>query len=208
MGLFDTLKKVVNSEVKHAINSSAHNAINDISKGISKTVSEVIDNKSEKISFASLPKNLSELQALKESSLDTPFKTAALAMAVLCNYENDANATFEMLDFLKGPESVNEFEKQFFSDRLKGKAYKPFSFFEGATAENGYKPSVPYTIVVSDNKYSYTDEVWATLYVKSAGADSKEPIKLRKKPSTGQWFINDIQCLTDIRIPVADDPWA
>ena len=33
-------------------------------------------------------------------------------------------------------------------------------------------------------------------------------IKLRKKPSTGQWFLNDIQCLSDIRVPASEDPWA
>ena len=25
--------------------------------------------------------------------------------------------------------------------------------------------------------------------------------------STGQWFLNDIQCLSDIRTPAAYDPW-
>ena len=29
---------------------------------------------------------------------------------------------------------------------------------------------------------------------------------LRKNPSTGQWFLNEIQCLADIRVPVAEDP--
>lgn len=33
-------------------------------------------------------------------------------------------------------------------------------------------------------------------------------IKLRKKPSTGQWFLNDIQCLSEIRVPQEADPWA
>jgi len=46
------------------------------------------------------------------------------------------------------------------------------------------------------------------MYVTSGGADSPRPIKLRKKPSTGQWFLNEIQCLSDIRTPVAADPWA
>lgn len=113
-----------------------------------------------------------------------------------------------MLDFLKGPEPVSPFEKQFIRDRLVGKEYKVLSFFAGTSPENGYKPSMPYTITVSENPYSYAQENWATLYVKSSGADSERPIKLRKKPSTGQWFINDIQCLADIKVPVSEDPWA
>ena len=158
--------------------------------------------------FMSLPKSLEELMNLPEAVLNSPFKTAALTIAVLCNYENDSYATFEMLNYLKGPENVSEYEKQFIRERLKGKGYKTYSYFAGATPENGYTPTKPYSISVYDNPYSFPDENWATLYVKSSGADSPRGIKLRKKPSTGQWFLNDIQCLSDIRLPVAEDPWA
>lgn len=34
------------------------------------------------------------------------------------------------------------------------------------------------------------------------------PLKLRNKPSTGQWFLWEQQLLTGIRIPVEADPWA
>ncbi len=165
-------------------------------------------NKSETFTFEKLPKNQEELTSFKEASLDTPFKTAALALCALTNFANSPEDTFAMLDFLKGPEPVSPYEKQFIKDRLAGKEYKVMSFFAGATPENGYKASVPYSISVSDNPHSYAEENWATLYVKSSGADSERPIKLRKKPSTGQWFINDIQCLSDIRVPVSEDPWA
>ena len=90
----------------------------------------------------------------------------------------------------------------------RGKTYKVKSFFAGATVENGYTPTMPLTITISDNPYSYPDPNWATLYLKSAGADTVRPIKFRKKPSTGQWFLNDYQNLSDIRVPAADDPWA
>lgn len=161
-----------------------------------------------RFSFNSLPSNLGQLQSIPESNLDTPFKTAALTMVALCQYEKNEQATIEMLNFLKGPENVSVYEQQFIKERLKNKQYKVLSFFEGATPENGYVPNVPYTIEVTDNPYSYPDDNWATMFVKSAGADSPRQIKLRKKPSTGQWFLNEIQCLSDIRIPVAADPWA
>lgn len=160
------------------------------------------------ITFNSLPTNIAELQALPEASLDTPFKTAALALAVLCNYEKNPAATVEMMNFLKGPEPMSNYEQGFIKERLAGKYYKTFSFFAGATVENNYTPTQPYQITVEANPYSFNEENWATMYVKSAGADSPRPIKLRKKPSTGQWFINEVQCLSDIRIPVAADPWA
>ena len=88
------------------------------------------------------------------------------------------------------------------------KCYKPFSFFNGATPENGYKPTTPYTIAIYENPYSFDNENWATLWVKSGGGDNMRSIKLRKKPSTGQWFLNEIQCLSDIRVPASEDPWA
>lgn len=203
MGFFDSLKSSVKSEVNrnvnNAMNSAVNNAVNNIGKGKSS---------SEKFTFAALPTSVAELQALPEASMDSPYKTAALALAALCNFEKDQEATFAMLDFLKGPEPLNPTEKQFLKDRLRGKEYKSFSFFEGATVANGYVPTAPYTITVSSNPYSFDEENWATMHVQSSGADSPRPIKLRKKPSTGQWFINDIQCLSDIRIPAAQDPWA
>ena len=51
--------------------------------------------------FPSVPKNVEELKALPESDLSTPFKTCALTMLVLLNYEKDTQATIDMLNFLK-----------------------------------------------------------------------------------------------------------
>jgi hypothetical protein len=162
----------------------------------------------EKFIFNFVPKNVEELKSLPESSLNSPYKTAALSLLVLCNYGNNVEETYKMLDFLRGPDPMTPFGKQFLRDRLSGKNYKPFSFFEGASNTNGYKPSVPLTITISETPYSFNDENWATMYVQSFGADSLRSIKLRKKPSTGQWFLNDVQCLSDIRVPAEEDPWA
>ncbi|MBQ9458579.1 MAG: hypothetical protein IJU66_01435 [Oscillospiraceae bacterium] len=162
----------------------------------------------ETFTFAALPCSLAELRALPEASLDSPYKTAALTLAALCAYEKDESAVHEMLNYLKGPEELSTLEKQFLRDRLAGKGYKCLSFFAGATPQNGYAPETPYRITVSATPYSFDNENWATLYVTSGGADSPRPIKLRKKPSTGQWFLNEIQCLSDIRVPAAQDPWA
>ncbi len=199
MGLFDSILKSAGNAIKNETAKPAPSGTPAVAKG---------GHHQESIVFSALPTNLAELQALPEASLDTPYKTAALTIAVLCAYENDPDTCIGMLDFLKGPADVSNYEKGFIRERLAGKYYKTFSFFEGATPENGYKPSVPYAITVSENPYSFDEENWATLYVTSGGADHPRPIKLRKKPSTGQWFVNDIQCLADIRVPVEEDPWA
>ena len=163
---------------------------------------------SQRFTFATLPRSVAQLQAMPEFSLQSPFQTVALTMAALCLYEEDPETTFAMLDVLKGPESLSPFEKQFLHERLRDKGYKVRSFFENATPENGYTPAVPYTITVSESPHSYPAEHWATLYVTSGGADAPRSIKLRRKPSTGQWFLNEIQCLSDIRLPAEADPWA
>ena len=199
MSIFDSLKRQVKSQLKREASKLVNDAVQNIGKG---------RNHSETFSFSALPMRLDDLKALPEASLDSAFKTTALTILALCRYEQDQAAALEMLDFLKGPEEVSTYEKQFIQERLRGKEYKARSFLAGATPENSYQPTVPYTITVSENPYSFDNENWATLYVTSGGADNPRPIKLRKKPSTGQWFLNDIQCLSDIRVPTAEDPWA
>ena len=140
--------------------------------------------------------------------MDSAFKTTALTILALCRYETSPEDAFAMLDFLKGPAEVSGYEKQFIRERLQGKAYIPRSYLAGATPQNGYQPTTPYKVTVIENPYSFDNENWATLYVASGGADNPRNIKLRKKPSTGQWFLNDIQCLSEIRVPVSEDPWA
>lgn len=157
--------------------------------------------------FNSLPKNVAELQRLPEAKLSTPYATAALTVLALTRYEESPEDCIEMLNFLKGPEDVSTYEKQFIRERLKDKYYKTFSFFKGTRPDNNYTPTKPYTVTVSSNPYSFDNDGWATLYLTSSGADSPRPVKLRKKPSTGEWFLNEIQFLSDIRLPANQDKW-
>ena len=203
MGLFDSLKRQAESTIKREVSQGINKAVNNAAQPVAKG-----RNYTETFTFASLPTSIAELQALPESNLDSAFKTTALTLAVLCNYEHNPDATVEMLNFLKGPGEVSGFEKQFIKEHLGSEGYKARSFFEGATPQNSYKPNVPYKITVIENPYSFDNENWATLYVQSGGADNPRPMKLRKKPSTGQWFLVEIQCLADIRVPVEEDPWA
>lgn len=157
------------------------------------------------ISFDRLPGNLEELKKLSEASFNDEYGTAALAVLTLCVFESSPSDCYEMLDYIKGPGSVSEYEKQFIRDRLCGKGYVMRSYFEGTSPENDYTPSLPYTIKISDNPYSYQNEGYATLYLTSSGADSQRQVQLRKKGE--QWFVWDIFLYPDIRVPVSQDPW-
>lgn len=166
-------------------------------------------NKTKSFTFQAIPKSLPELQALPEAGLTDVYATAALTVLALARYEQDRDASLAMLDWLKGPDNLSVAERQHIADRfMDGKYYKVRSFFDGATPANDYTPSTPLRIQVSSNPYSFDNENWATLYLSSGGADNPRPVRLRKKPSTGQWFLVEIQFLGDIRTPVARDKWA
>ena len=203
MSIFDSLKQAAISALKResrkAVNKAVNTAVQNIGKG---------RNHTETFTFDALPQTLEALQTLPEAKLDTAFKTTALTILALSRYESDPQTAYAMLSWLKGPDDFSTSEKSFLQDRLRGKEYKVRSFFEGATPENDYTPNKPYVISVIENPYSFDNENWATLYVTSGGADNPRNIKLRKKPSTGQWFLNDIQCLSDIRLPKSEDKWA
>ena len=203
MSIFDSLKQAAISALKResrkAVNKAVNTAVQNIGKG---------RNHTETFTFDALPQTLEALQALPEAKLDTAFKTTALTILALSRYESDPQTAYAMLSWLKGPDDFSTSEKSFLQDRMRGKEYKVRSFFEGATPENDYTPNKPYVISVIENPYSFDNENWATLYVSSGGADNPRNIKLRKKPSTGQWFLNDIQCLSDIRLPKSEDKWA
>lgn len=166
-------------------------------------------NKSEVVTFDYLPKNVAELQPLAEQCFGSPFKIAALSVAVMMNYEADKDATVEMINYLRGPRPLSPFDIQFLRDRLGGKMYVVRSYFNGTSVENDYTiPPAPFAIEVSDNPYSYQNADYATLYLHSSGADNPRPVTLRLKPSTGQWFLWEHTFLADIRQPQSQNPWA
>ena len=196
MGFFDALKSKAVQNAENAVRSAVGSA------------AQSIGNHSETVTLPSLPQSLAELQALPQADLQNPYGTVALALAALCRYEESADDCLQMLDYLRGPRPLSPMDKQFLRDRLVGKAYVPVSYFEGTSPQNDYKPSVPYRITVKKNPYSAQGDDFLTLYVHSSGADNDRIVEVRRKPSTGQWFLWEIKCLSDIRIPVSSDPWA
>ncbi|HBB13813.1 MAG TPA: hypothetical protein DCZ76_05980 [Treponema sp.] len=161
---------------------------------------------SKTITFSSLPQNCAELTALPQAKLTDPFEVAALVVAVLCRYEQSVDDCIEMLNLLKGPQPLSNYDKQFLKDRLVGKYYVPRSYFAGTSPQNNYEPTKPYSVTVSENSHSYDQEGYVTLWITSSGADSQRSVKLRQKGD--QWFLWENFLMPDIRNPAAEDPWA
>ena len=158
--------------------------------------------------FTALPKDLSQMQAMKEASMDSPYKTAALTVCALCAYAEDKDRGREMLDFLRGPRPLTPHDISFLNDRFRdGQTYVPFSYFQGATPQNNYTPNKPFELVISSNQYSDDNKGYKKLFLTSGGADSQRAIILRQA-QTGKWYLWEQEILVGIRTPASQNPWA
>ena len=210
MGLFDSIKKQVNDIAREVGGPELGSQVSKMTAGGEAAVKNMMNsakNKSESIVFDRIPTTLEEFKALPQATLSTPFDTAALTVVALSFYPKDRELCLAMLQEISGPRQISQAEKQFINDRFMDKDYVPRSFFNGATPQNDYTPSTPYTIVVSENPYSYADEGYATLFLKSGGADSERAVQLRKAKD-GKWYLWEQFILADIRKPESQNPWA
>ena len=213
MGLFDSLLNRVENTIQGAVTSSSRKAMNDALKGADKMANDAVKNirqKKETFTFTKLPENLEELKALPQANLTDPFGVVALVILAMNNINNNYDNASQMLNFLKGPAPLMNQEIARMKEQLTGKDYHMLSYFEGTSPENNYKPTEPYKITVFDHPNSYDNqkEGYVTLWVKSSGADSDRQVRLRKKGSTGEWFLNEEYLTSGIRIPKEKDAWA
>lgn len=186
----------------------ASKAANQLGKAVKQGVSNAVNNKREKIVFNSLPETYEQFISLPQASLSTPFQTAAMTVLAFCFYPKDSELCYRMIDFLRGPRPMNGADKQFIADRFRDKDYVPRSYFAGTTPSNDYQPSVPYTVEVRENQYTYSTDGIAKLFIPSGGADDPRPIQLRKAKD-GKWYLWEYSSiLLGIRQPESSNPWA
>jgi hypothetical protein len=160
------------------------------------------------IEISTIPKNVEEMRAMKEFYFSSAFQVAALFILAISNYSISPENCYEMIDALKGPVKMNQYEKNFIKDRMRSKAdYIGKAYFVGATPSNNYTPSLPYRIVVEENSHSFDTDGFAIVYIKTSGADTPRPVTLRRKGN--EWFLwEHAGPLADIRKPASQDPWA
>ena len=156
-----------------------------------------------------IPESLQEFEALAAGQR-TPEKISALFLCALSLFDRNMADGVSAMNLLRGPKPMTPYDAQFLRDRLRGKAYLPLAYFEGATPQNGYKPNAPYVLnVLSDPRPQDIEPGYLRVFIKTAGADSPRPMKLRQKASTGEWFLWEYSSiLSGIRSPAAEDPWA
>ena len=159
------------------------------------------------VTLNTLPATLAEFEALPRR---TPEEVCTGFLCALKLYLSDKDAGVAAMNLLRGPRPMTPYDAQFLRDRLRGKEYLPLAYFEGATPENSYTPRTPYVLnVLPDPRPQDIEECYIRVFLKTVGADSPRPVKLRYKPSTGEWFLWEYSSpLSGIRIPAAQDPWA
>ncbi len=213
MGFLDSILNHAENSISSAVTSGSRKVMNNALKGADKLANQAINNikqKKETFTFDRIPETLDEMKALPQANLQNPFGVVALVILAMNNFNRDLDKCKDMLAFLKGPGTLMNQEISRMNDQLKGKDYLMRSYFEGTTPENNYKPTEPYKITVFDHPNSYDNEKdgYVTLWVKSSGSDSDRQVRLRKKQSTGEWFLNEEYLTPGIKTPQEADPWA
>ena len=160
-----------------------------------------------KITVSSVPTTSEEFSALPQNDLSKPENTCVMFLLALALYLKDSDAGVAALNTLRGPRALSNYDIQFLRDRLRGKSYLPLAYFDGATPANNYAPSTPLTLeVIADSRPQDVEEGYLRLFLKTTGADSPRPIKLRQKGDF--WYLWEYSSiLSGIRIPSEADAW-
>ena len=154
-----------------------------------------------------MPCSFEEFMKLPQLRLTAPEDTCAAFLCAVELFRRDKEEGTKALNVLRGPRPLTGIDVQFVQDRLRGKGYLPMAYFRGALPENGYTPEKPYVLdVLPDSSPQGVEEGYIRVFLRTAGADSPRPIKLRRKGE--QWFLWEYSSpLTGIRPPAALDTW-
>ena len=155
--------------------------------------------------FHSLPVTLDQFTTLPQAEMKSPYETAALFVVALNLYTENKDESIAVMNFLKGMNPLSPREHSLFKTQVS--SYLARSYFTGATPQNDYEPSQPYTVVISDNPHSYATQGSAKLFAHCGGADSPRPIEMRLAKD-GKWYVTGYSSLLlGIRKPESTNPW-
>ncbi len=160
------------------------------------------------VCFDTLPSSISEFTTLVNEGLTAPEKTCALFICAVNILAQNIHEGLDAIDLLKGPQPLSAFDKSWFKDRISDKQYLARAYFNGASPENNYTPTKPYTLTfIRDPRPQDCEAGYTRLQIKTPAFDSPRYLKLRQKGEN--WYIWDVNSImVGIRMPKQDDPWA
>lgn len=174
---------------------------------MSQLVNKKKENNTTTLTFSRMLNNLADL---KELDLKDEYQAACALLFTLAAFEKDETAGTEMFEYINGPEDMSGFDVSFIRNQFAQYPYVARSYFSGTSPENNYAVE-GVKLSFKETPYSRTEDNYVQLAVHSSGADNDRMFKLRKKPSTGEWFLfSDTYkgLLAGIRTPKAEDKWA
>ena len=158
------------------------------------------------VTFEALVATLEEFTELQQAAMRSPYDTAAMMVMALNRYAQNSAVAITMINHLKGPVPLTARELGFIKMQMFD--YLARSYFAGATPQNDYTPSQPYTVDISDNPNSYIEQGCAKLYISCGGADSPRPVTMRLAKD-GKWYLTEYSSLLlGCRKPESTNPWA
>ena len=149
--------------------------------------------------FERLPESRRELLESPYNNLMTPMGAAALYVAALNAYAVSRDEAIAMIGYLRGPNPLAPNELSALDERMsQGDAgCLARSYLAGATPQNGYEPSRPYTVVMNDNFYEYHERDEATVHVACGGSEGPRPVSLRKAGGD-LWYLGGLSLLDGV----------
>ena len=216
MGIFKELSKLIPDKgvrsVAKRVGSAADKAIThgayEADRNAFFAEAERTGERTTPAEFPVLPMTLEELVSSPYNDLRTPINTAALFVVALNAYGNNRNEAVAMINYLRGPNPLSENDVNLLDDALSqtdAVHHLARSYLAGATPQNGYTPSQPYTIFVIDNPYTYLDtnavREYARLLVRCGGDDTPRAVTMRKS-GNGLWHLWEHSLFDDITPPV------
>ena len=151
--------------------------------------------------FSVLPSTLTELMASPYNDLRTPMNTAVLFVAALNIYNQNRDESIAIINYLRGPSPLNSDEISILDGHMAQNnkdGCLARSYLSGAVPQNGYTPSQPYTIAITDNPYTYYDRDAATVFVHCGGDSSPRSINMCKL-ADGLWHLGMLSLLDGVQ---------
>ena len=199
MGVFRDLSKLIpNSGVRSVARKIGNAADRGIAHGAYEadraaffSDAEQTGNRITSAEFPVLPATLAELAASPYNDLRTPINTAALFVVALGAYSHNREEAITMINYLRGPCPMSADDirllDEFFAQNNEAGHFAN-SYLAGATPQNGYTPSQPYLVFITDNPYTYIEKEYAHLLVACSGAEAPRSVTLRKA-GDGLWYL-------------------
>ena len=165
-------------------------------------------------SISALPRTLEEFKALQARAATEPQGAVVVLLAAMDIYKNDealGKQCLELSMYKLYPSILGLMKRKLRDPESNGYSqhFIHMAYFRGATPENHYTPSKPYTVEVTVNsgrpyqKLTSANANVIYLRIATKGADTPRPIEVIK-PSKSQYFVvnNASSIISQVKLPV------